>query len=103
MFKKIAGYFQSLVSKLLNLHDAPHSLAGGVAIGMFMGFTPFFGLKTLLCIGAAYVFRCNPIAAVIAVSLHDVVTPFGLFFWRSSMPLALAFLVSFLGFHILSR
>lgn len=76
MLKKIAGYFRSLVSKLLNLHDAPHSLAGGVAIGMFMGFTPLFGLKTLLCIGAAYVLRCNPIAAVIAVSLHDVVTPF---------------------------
>ena len=76
MFKKIAVYFSSLVSKLLNLHDAPHSLAGGVAIGMFMGFTPLFGLKTLLCVGAAYIFRCNPIAAVIAVSLHDVVTPF---------------------------
>jgi uncharacterized protein (DUF2062 family) len=76
VFKKIAGYFRSLVSKLLNLHDAPHSLAGGVAIGMFMGFTPLFGLKTLLCIGAAYILRCNPIAAVIAVSLHDVVTPF---------------------------
>jgi uncharacterized protein (DUF2062 family) len=76
VLKKIAGYFRSLVSKLLDLHDAPHSLAGGVAIGMFMGFTPLFGLKTLLCIGAAYVLRCNPIAAVIAVSLHDVVTPF---------------------------
>jgi uncharacterized protein (DUF2062 family) len=76
VFKKIAVYFSSLVSKLLNLHDAPHSLAGGVAIGMFMGFTPLFGLKTLLCVGAAYILRCNPIAAVIAVSLHDVVTPF---------------------------
>jgi uncharacterized protein (DUF2062 family) len=76
VFKKIAVYFSSLVSKLLDLHDAPHSLAGGVAIGMFMGFTPLFGLKTLLCVGAAYIFRCNPIAAVIAVSLHDVVTPF---------------------------
>lgn len=76
MLKKIAGYFRSLVSKLLDLHDAPHSLAGGVAIGMFMGFTPLFGLKTLLCVGAAYILRCNPIAAVIAVSLHDVVTPF---------------------------
>lgn len=41
-----------------------------------MGFTPLFGLKTLLCVGAAYLFRCNPIAAVIAVSLHDVVAPF---------------------------
>jgi uncharacterized protein (DUF2062 family) len=76
VFKKIAVYFSSLVSKLLDLHDAPHSLAGGVAIGMFMGFTPLFGLKTLLCVGAAYILRCNPIAAVIAVSLHDVVTPF---------------------------
>ena len=76
MFKKIAVYFSSLVSKLLDLHDAPHSLAGGVAIGMFMGFTPLFGLKTLLCVGFAYLLRCNPIAAVIAVSLHDVVTPF---------------------------
>lgn len=76
VLKKIAGYFKSLVSKLLNLHDAPHSLAGGVAIGIFMGFTPLFGLKTLLCIGAAYLFRCNPIAAVISVSLHDVVAPF---------------------------
>jgi len=75
VFKKIARYFSSLVSKLLDLHDAPHSLAGGVAIGMFMGFTPLFGLKTLLCVGTAYIMRCNPIAAVIAVSLHDVVTP----------------------------
>jgi uncharacterized protein (DUF2062 family) len=76
VLKKIAGYFRSLFSKLLNFHEAPHTLAGGVAIGMFMGFTPLFGLKTLLCVGAAYVLRCNPIAAVIAVSLHDVVTPF---------------------------
>ena len=42
---------------------------------MFIGFTPLFGLKTLLCVGVAYLLRCNPIAAVIAVSLHDVVTP----------------------------
>ena len=65
-----------LRDKLLDLHDAPHALAGGVAIGMFIGFTPLFGLKTLLCLAAAYLLRCNPIAAVIAVSLHDVVTPF---------------------------
>ncbi len=43
---------------------------------MFIGFTPLFGIKTLLSLGAAYLLRCNPIAAVIAVSLHDVVTPF---------------------------
>lgn len=43
---------------------------------MFLGFTPLFGLKTLLALTLAWLLRCNKIAAVIAVSLHDVVTPF---------------------------
>jgi uncharacterized protein (DUF2062 family) len=76
VLQKLAAHFRSLREKLLDLRDAPHALAGGVAIGMFIGFTPLFGLKTLLCLAAAYLLRCNPIAAVIAVSLHDVVTPF---------------------------
>jgi len=46
-----------------------------VAIGMFIGFTPLFGVKTLLCLGLAFLLRCNPIAAVISVTIHDVVTP----------------------------
>ena len=75
MFRKLASYFRSLATKLLELHDSPTSLAGGVAIGMFVGFTPLFGVKTLICLGLAYLFRCNPIAAVLAVTLHDVVTP----------------------------
>jgi uncharacterized protein len=75
MLRKLATHFRSLCGKLLDLHDAPQSLAGGVAIGMFIGFTPLFGLKTILCLGLAYLLRCNPIAAVIAVSLHDIVTP----------------------------
>lgn len=76
MLKKILSYFRSLAARLLELHDCPKALAGGVAIGIFIGFTPLFGVKTLLCLGAAYVLRCNPIAAVIAVTLHDVVAPF---------------------------
>jgi len=72
---KFIEYFKGLGKKLLSLKDTPHAIAGGVAIGVFMGFTPLFGLKTLLSLGIAYALRCNPIAAVIAVSLHDVVTP----------------------------
>lgn len=74
--KKLLAYFTALGRKLLNLRDSPHAIAGGVAIGMFIGFTPLFGLKTLLCLGLAYLLRCSKLAAVIAVSLHDVVTPF---------------------------
>lgn len=75
MFKKLLDHFHSLRQKLLDLQDAPHALAGGVAIGMFIGFTPLFGVKTLLCLGLAFLLRCNPLAAVISVTLHDVVAP----------------------------
>jgi len=73
--KRLLSYFKNLGKRLLNLKDTPHAIAGGVAIGLFMGFTPLFGLKTLLCLGLAFLLRCNPIAAVITVSLHDLVTP----------------------------
>jgi uncharacterized protein len=73
--KSLLEHFKALGSKLVTLRDTPHAIAGGVAIGVFVGFTPLFGIKTLLSLGGAYLLRCNPIAAVIAVSLHDIVTP----------------------------
>ncbi len=80
--RKLYEYFRGIVVKLFSLKDTPHAIAGGVAIGMFMGFTPLFGLKTLLALGLAWLLRCNPIAAVISVSLHDVVTPLWPFLLR---------------------
>jgi uncharacterized protein (DUF2062 family) len=62
-------------TRLRQLRDAPHAVAGGVAIGLFWGFTPLTGLKTLLSIFTAWVLRCSKIPAVIAVSLHDVLLP----------------------------
>ena len=73
---------RKLGRKLMTLRDTPHAIAGGVAIGVFMGFTPLFGLKTLLSLAGAYLLRCNRVAAVIAVSLHDVVTPIWPFLLR---------------------
>jgi len=58
---------------LMTIADTPHSIALGSAIGIFFGFTPLYPLKTLLSIGAAWVCRCNKVAAAIAVTLHDVV------------------------------
>ena len=56
-------------------HDRPHAMAGGMAIGVFFGFIPAFGFKTLLALGTSLATRCNLIAAVLGVTLHDV------FFW----------------------
>lgn len=57
---------------LMAIADTPHSIGLGTAIGIFFGFTPLYSLKTLLSLGTAWVLRCNKIAAVIAVTLHDV-------------------------------
>jgi uncharacterized protein len=75
MIKTIVHHGRSLARRLFELRDTPASLAGGVAIGVLVGLTPLFGLKTALCLGLAIALRCNPVAAVVAVSLSDVLTP----------------------------
>ena len=62
--------------KLLAIRDTPEAIAGGVAIGIFFGFSPLFGLKTLCAILFAWLTRSNIIAAVLAGTLHDVILPF---------------------------
>lgn len=62
--------------KLLAIRDTPEAIAGGVAIGIFFGFTPLFGFKTILAIGLAWLTRANVLAAVIATTLHDILWPF---------------------------
>jgi uncharacterized protein (DUF2062 family) len=64
--------FKEHSAKLFVIKDTPQSIALGAAIGIFLGFTPLFGLKTLLAFLLAALFRVNKIAAVVTVSLHDV-------------------------------
>ena len=61
--------------RLLAIRDTPEAIAGGVAIGIFFGFTPFFGLKEVLTIFFAWLTRTNIIAAVLAVTAHNLVLP----------------------------
>jgi uncharacterized protein (DUF2062 family) len=70
--------------KLLAIKDTPEAIAGGIAIGIFFGFTPLFGLKTLSAIVCAWLTGSNILAAVIAGTLHDVVLPFmpAIYWWE---------------------
>ena len=72
----VRKWFSEHSLKLLAIRDAPSAIAGGAAIGIFFGFTPLFGLKTILSLLFAWLFRCNLLAAAIAVTLHDLVLPF---------------------------
>ena len=79
--------------RLITIQDTPHSIALGSAIGIFFGFTPLFGLKTLISIGVAWIFRSNKIAAAISVTLHDVLLPLmpAIYLWEYKL--------GFLAFH----
>lgn len=93
----IRRYLSDYVKKfheLLDAKDAPHSVAGGTAIGVFFGFIPIFGLKTLGAMGTSLLTRCSVVASVIGVSLHDILLPI----W----PLILRYQFQ-LGFWILSH
>jgi len=81
--------------RLIQLHDTPHRIAGGTAVGVFFGFTPFFGFKTLLAILSAWGFRCSRVAAAVGVTLHDVMIPlmpvlllqeYGIGYWLLNSP-----------------
>jgi uncharacterized protein (TIGR03546 family) len=61
--------------KILAIRDTPEAIAGGVAIGIFIGFTPLIGLKTVLTILFAWLTRSNIIAAVLASAAHDILWP----------------------------
>lgn len=68
-------WFHEHSLKLLAIRDTPEAIAGGVAIGVFFGFVPIVGLKTVSAIFFAWLTRSNILAAVIAGALHDVILP----------------------------
>lgn len=70
--KRLKAWLTKHHMTLMAINDTPHSIAFASAIGIFFGFTPLYSLKTLLSIAFAWVFRCNKLAAAIAVTLHDV-------------------------------
>jgi uncharacterized protein (DUF2062 family) len=94
----IRRYLHEYIQKfhqLLDAKDAPHSVAGGTAIGVFFGFIPIFGLKTVSAMGVSMLTRCSVVASVIGVSLHDILIPiwplilrfqFQVGFWLLSQP-----------------
>jgi len=83
-WRRVQRWMRAHHMTLMTLPDTPHSIALGSAIGMFFGFTPLFGMKTLLSITVAWLCRSNKIAAVITVTLHDLLLPLvpAMFFWQ---------------------
>ena len=52
------------IKHILTLDNHPGHIAAGFAVGVFISFTPFFGLHTTIAIVAAFLFRLNKITCV---------------------------------------
>ena len=56
--------FRERVTAILHLDEEPSRLAAGLAVGVFIGVTPFYGLHTLLALMAAFALRLNKAATI---------------------------------------
>ena len=83
-WQRLKLWLQAHHLTLMTLPDTPHSIALGSAIGMFFGFTPLFGLKTILAFLTTWACKANKTSAVITVQLHDILLPLvpAMFFWQ---------------------
>ena len=57
--------FKNLIKRFFLIDDSPHKIAGGVAVGVFMGIVPGEGVLSTLFF--AYIFRFNRLSATIAL------------------------------------
>jgi uncharacterized protein (DUF2062 family) len=60
--------------RIKRLPDTPHKIAMGIACGVFVTFTPFFGLHFLLAWFLASIFRGNILAAIMATFVGNPIT-----------------------------
>ena len=59
---------------ILSLDSHPGHIAVGFSVGVFISFTPFFGLHTPLAIAAAFIFRLNKLTCITGAWINTPLT-----------------------------
>lgn len=65
---------RDLLEWLVRLRGSPRAIAGGVAIGLVVAFSPTIGFQTLLALGIATLLNANRPAAIVPVWVTNPVT-----------------------------
>ena len=60
--------------KILSLDAHPGHIAVGFAVGVFISFTPFFGLHTPMAIVMAFIFRLNKVTCITGAWVNTPLT-----------------------------
>lgn len=63
-----------IAHRLRRLPDKPHRIARGVAAGIFVSFTPFFGFHLFIAAGLAWLIRGNMVAALLSTLIGNPIT-----------------------------
>jgi uncharacterized protein (DUF2062 family) len=75
---------RSLLKQVLHLQESPHRTALAFAVGIFIAFSPTYGLHTLSVIFCAWAFRLNFIAVLVGSLINNpwtLVPILGATFW----------------------
>jgi uncharacterized protein (DUF2062 family) len=70
-WRRAASY---VMHRLHRLPDPPYKIARGISAGVFVCFTPFFGVHFFLAMALAFVMQGNIVAAVIATFFGNPIT-----------------------------
>ena len=69
-----ARAFQYVKHRVRRLPDPPHRIARGIFAGVFVTFSPFFGLHFFLAAGLAWVIRGNIVASLLSTFVGNPLT-----------------------------
>jgi uncharacterized protein (DUF2062 family) len=72
--------FRYFEYKVLHIDDKPHKIALGLAIGIFVGFSPLVGLHIFLALGLSLLLRANKFAAFASIWISNVFTFFIIYY-----------------------
>jgi uncharacterized protein (DUF2062 family) len=63
-----------MLVRFVRLRALPEEIAKGIALGIFIGMTPTFGLQMIIAIFLAYLLKENRLAAILGVWITNPVT-----------------------------
>jgi uncharacterized protein (DUF2062 family) len=72
--------FRYFEYKVLHIDDTPHKIALGLAIGLFVAWSPLIGLHIFLAIALSFLFRANKFSAFVSIWASNIFTFFIIYY-----------------------
>ncbi|MDJ0912875.1 MAG: DUF2062 domain-containing protein [Desulfobacterales bacterium] len=74
VWSRLKGAVVRLYIRFIKLRGSPHEIALGMALGLFIGMSPFFGLHIITAVALASLLGWSKVAAAIGVNITNAAT-----------------------------